>query len=284
MTGFSRLVRFTCEEDDGSYFADLGSSVVEPPSQGTKLEAYQTVDDLIQQKDVKVVTVLQLLAPLPVDGVPIYCVGLNYHSHAKEAGLTVPSYPPLWTKPAASLAHPGEAIPINDFCAKSLLDYEGELVFVTSKDCKDVSPQDAENYILGYTVGNDISCRKFQLPSNSGGQFFFAKAFDKFAPIGPTLISPELFANGSGCQVITKVNGQIRQTAGITKDMIFSPLKVLSHMSQGTTIPAGTAVMTGTAAGVGAFLKPKTFLRDGDVVEIQMEKVGILKNEISFKH
>lgn len=106
MTGFSRLVRFTCEEDDGSYFADLGSSVVEPPSRGTKLEAYHTIDKLIQQKDAKVVTVLQvrplrnlastvgtdqnvkLLAPLPADGVPIYCVGLNYHTHAKEAGVS----------------------------------------------------------------------------------------------------------------------------------------------------------------------------------------------------
>lgn len=99
-----------------------------------------------------------------------------------------------------------------------------------------MSPQDADKYILGYTIGNDISCRKFQLPQNSGGQFFFAKAFDKFAPIGPTLISPELFANGVGYRVITKVNGEVRQTADITKDMIFSPSKVLSHMSQGKLV------------------------------------------------
>lgn len=114
--------------------------------------------------------------------------------------------------------------------------FKGELVFVTSKDCKDVSPQDADKYILGYTVGNDISCRKFQLPQNSGGQFFFAKAFDKFAPIGPTLISPELFANGTGYQVITKVNGEVRQTGDIMKDMIFPPSEILSHMSQGRLV------------------------------------------------
>ncbi|KAH8130435.1 hypothetical protein FP744_10000201 [Trichoderma asperellum] len=283
MAGFSRLIRFVCEEDTASYFADIGPSAHGPPQQGTKLEGYSTVADLIEAKNATVATVLHLLAPLPLDDIPIYCVGLNYHSHAKEANLPVPTYPPLWTKPAASLAHPGEAIPVNDFCARSLLDYEGELVFVTSKDCKDVSPQDADKYILGYTVGNDISCRKFQLPQNSGGQFFFAKAFDKFAPIGPTLISPELFANGTGYQVITKVNGEVRQTGDIMKDMIFPPSEILSHMSQGTTIPAGTAVMTGTAAGVGAFMKPKSFLQDGDIVEVEMESVGTLRNEISFK-
>ncbi|KAL6886769.1 hypothetical protein GGI43DRAFT_431806 [Trichoderma evansii] len=283
MVGFSRLVRFVCEEDNSSYFADIGPNADGPPAQGTKLEGYRTAADLIEAKSATVVTVLKLLAPLPLDNIPIYCVGLNYHSHAKEANLPTTAYPPLWTKPAASLAHPGEAIQVNDFCARSLLDYEGELVFVTSKDCKDISPQDADKYILGYTVGNDISCRKFQLPQNSGGQFFFAKAFDKFAPIGPTLISPELFVNGVGYRVITKVNGEVRQIADITKDMIFSPSKVLSHMSQGTTIPAGTAVMTGTAAGVGVFMKPKSFLQNGDVMEIEMENVGILRNEISFK-
>ncbi len=111
---------------------------------------------------------------------------------------------------------------------------QGELVVVTSKECKDITENEAKDYILGYTVGNDISCRKFQRQSNSGGQFFYAKAFDKFAPIGPTLISPEAFAALPSAQVVTKVNGQIRQTADLKNDMIFSPAKILSHMSQGT--------------------------------------------------
>lgn len=106
------------------------------------------------------------------------------------------------------------------------------MVFVTSKECRDVSPDEAKGYILGYTVGNDLSCRLYQLTKNSGGQFFFAKAFDKFAPIGPALISPSLFASIS-CKVVTKVNGEVRQSADIQKDMIFSPERVLSHMSQG---------------------------------------------------
>jgi 2-keto-4-pentenoate hydratase/2-oxohepta-3-ene-1,7-dioic acid hydratase in catechol pathway len=169
----------------------------------------------------------------------------------------------LWTKPAASLANPDEEIPVNDFCAKSLLDYEvcwhapvrehggtslrksdlyppltyqGELVFVTSREAKNVSVADAKSYILGYTIGNDLSCRMYQLPKYSAGQFFFAKAFDKFAPIGPALISPEAFGDGSKYTIVTKVNGDVRQTADFTKDMIFDPSKILSHMSQGTSV------------------------------------------------
>ncbi|SPJ80017.1 related to bifunctional 4-hydroxyphenylacetate degradation enzyme [Fusarium torulosum] len=283
MSFFSRLIRFECEEDDKPYFTDLGLDSDGLPSPGTKLGAFKSFDDLANKGEEKIVTLRRLLAPLPREGIPIYCVGLNYRTHAAEAELPIPSYPPLWTKPVASIAHPFEGIPVNEFCAKSFLDYEGELVFVTSKECRDVSPKDAKNYILGYTIGNDLSCRFFQLPENSGGQFFFAKAFDKFAPIGPTLISPEVFADNTSAYVLTRVNGEIRQKADLQKDMIFSPDMVLSHMSQGTTIPAGTAVMTGTAAGVGAFLKPRKFLQHGDVVEVEMQRVGTLTNTINFE-
>lgn len=93
-------------------------------------------------------------------------------------------------------------------------------------------------------MGNDLSCRKFQLPSNSGGQFFFAKAFDKFAPIGPTLISPELFSDGAGFEVVTRVNGQVRQRADLKTDMVFSPEKILSHMSQGAFLAQPSSPFT----------------------------------------
>lgn len=105
---------------------------------------------------------------------------------------------------------------------------------MTSRDCKNIKVDEARDYILGYTVGNDLSCRKFQLPGNSGGQFFFSKAFDKFAPIGPTLISAKAFGDGAEFEVVTRVNGQVRQRADLKSDMVFSPEKILSHMSQGT--------------------------------------------------
>ncbi|KAK4065662.1 hypothetical protein Trihar35433_7782 [Trichoderma harzianum] len=283
MLPFSHLIHFQCEEDGQCFFADLGDNANGLPPPGTTLGAYPSMDQLISTTGKRTVTIRRLLAPLPQSAAPIYCVGLNYRSHAKEAGLEIPSYPPVWTKPAATLAHPDEDIPINDFCAKSLLDYEkGELVFVTSKECKDLSPKEAKDYILGYTVGIDLSCRMFQLPKNQGGQFYFAKAFDKFAPIGPSLISPAIFSNGASFTITTKVNGQVRQEAEFQTDMVFSPEQILSHMSQGTTIPAGTAVMTGTPAGVGAFMKPKSFLQNGDVVEVEMAKVGVLRNKMKF--
>lgn len=177
-------------------------------------------------------------------------------------------------------------------------------MFVTSKAAKDITPKEAESYILGYTIGNDLSCRYFQLPNNSGGQFYFAKAFGKFAPIGPVLISPKYFnADASIKRLTTRVNGKTVQDTVIANDMIFKPAQILSQMSQGwymfsikirslgaltptltgTTIPAGTAVMTGTPAGVGAFQSPKSFLGDGDVVEVELSGVGVLRNTIRFE-
>jgi 2-keto-4-pentenoate hydratase/2-oxohepta-3-ene-1,7-dioic acid hydratase in catechol pathway len=160
---------------------------------------------------------------------------------------------------------------------------QGELVFVTSKECKDVTESQAKDYILGYTIGNDLTCRMFQLPGNMSGQFFFAKAFDHFAPIGPVLISPKLFESVKRNGLTLKVNGEVRQKADLHNDMIFSPERILSHMSQGTTIPAGTAVMTGTCEGVGAFRKPKVFLQQGDVVEVSMPLAGTLRNTIKLE-
>jgi 2-keto-4-pentenoate hydratase/2-oxohepta-3-ene-1,7-dioic acid hydratase in catechol pathway len=150
--------------------------------------------------------------------------------------LSVPAHPSLWVKPAAALASPLEDIPMNAFCSSSLPDYEGELVFVVSKECRDLTPKEAASYILGYTIGNDVSCRLHQIKEQQGGQFFFAKAFDKFAPIGPILISPEVYANGDGIRLITRVNGQVLQNAEST-DMIWSAAEILSHMSQGKSRP-----------------------------------------------
>lgn len=107
------------------------------------------------------------------------------------------------------------------------------MVFVTSRECRNITPDEASEYILGYTIGNDLSCRFFQLPEQSGGQFFYAKAFDKFAPIGPVLVSPSVFAKQrSSATLVTRVNGQVKQNTAIEKDMIFSPETVLSWMSQ----------------------------------------------------
>jgi len=147
--------------------------------------------------------------------------------------MTVPKFPPLWVKPAASLAAPNEDIPVNKFCASAFPDYEGELVIVTSKTCRDLSPDEASQYILGYTIGNDLTCRFHQIPQHGGGQFMFSKGFDKFAPIGPVLVSPEIYGNGSEVELKTRVNGEVRQRIKIADGMIWNPAQIISHMSQG---------------------------------------------------
>ncbi|KAL2065503.1 hypothetical protein VTL71DRAFT_3173 [Oculimacula yallundae] len=172
---------------------------------------------------------------------------------------------------------------MNKFCASTLPDYEAEHVFIKARTCKDITPEQASDYILGYTIGNDLSCRLHQLPNEASGQFFFAKASDKFAPIGPVLLPPEAFARIGNPKLILRVNGKVRQEVPIHLrgggGMIFSPEQILSRMSQGTTIPAGTAVMTRTPAGVGAFMKPKSFLNNGDVVEVEVTGLGALRNK-----
>lgn len=113
---------------------------------------------------------------------------------------------------------------------------------MTSRECRDITPDQANEYILGYTVGNDLSCRFFQLPEQSGGQFFYAKAFDKFAPIGPVLVSPGVFEKQrASATLVTRINGVVKQDTVIEKDMIFSPERVLSWMSQSTLTIASPA-------------------------------------------
>ncbi|KAI3317508.1 hypothetical protein HD806DRAFT_527024 [Xylariaceae sp. AK1471] len=279
---FTKTVRFKSENGE-AYYADLGDLISELPATGSRITAYRSFENLLSNANAEAVTVKELLAPLPRDDLPIYCVGLNYKSHATEASLQVSQSPPLWTKPAAALASPGQDILMNKYCASSYPDYEAELVFVTAKTCKDLTENEAAEAILGYTLGNDLSCRLFQLPNEGGGQFFYAKAFDHFAPIGPALISKKAFSSLSSARMTLKVNGEKRQEANFEEDMVFSPAKILSFMSQGTTIPAFTAVMTGTPAGVGAFMKPKRFLDDGDVVEVSVPGIGELRNRIVFE-
>ncbi|KAJ6133738.1 hypothetical protein N7523_000060 [Penicillium sp. IBT 18751x] len=280
MVEIKNLIAF--EDETGQKFFSNVESL--QSAQGAPIEAYSSFDDLMKGNNATNATISKLLPPLPNANLPIYCVGLNYGSHAKEAKLNVPANPPVWTKPSLALASPGAAIPMSRFCASHLPDWEGELVFVTSREVRDITPEEAWSCILGYTVGNDISCRFFQLPEQSGGQFFYAKAFDKFAPIGPVLVGPESFEKTKeGARLITRVNGEIKQNTVIVKDMIFNPARVLSWMSQSTTIPAYTAVMTGTPSGVGAFHSPRQFLKNGDLIEVEITGIGTLKNQILFE-
>ena len=194
--------------------------------------------------------------------------------------LTIPEYSVILMKPADALIGPN--IPITAHAStRSMLDYEGELTVVFARDCKNL-PADftLEDFVLGYTAGNDVSARNFQLPAVSGGQFCYAKSFDSFAPIGPASISPALIPDPQSLRYVTRVNGEVRQQTG-TNDMYWTVKQIMQHLSQGTTLRAGTVIMTGTSSGVGVF--QQKFLKDGDVVEVEIEGFETLRNVVKFE-
>ena len=190
--------------------------------------------------------------------------------------------PVVFTKPTDALAGPYDDVYVHRD-AQSHLDYEGELTVIIGKDCKNVSEENALDYVLGYTTGNDVSARNFQVREVSGGQFCYAKSFDGFAPIGPAIVAAALVPDPQQLDYTTKVNGEVRQRTS-TNDMIFSVKKIIAHLTRGTTLRKGTAIMTGTPSGVGLFMKPNPgFVKDGDVVEIEIQGIGAIRNRMVFE-
>jgi 2-keto-4-pentenoate hydratase/2-oxohepta-3-ene-1,7-dioic acid hydratase in catechol pathway len=194
--------------------------------------------------------------------------------------LKVPPYPVIFTKPPDALAGPLDKVPVHP-AAQGMLDYEGELTVVIGKDGKDILEEEALSHVLGYTAGNDVSARNFQLPDTSGGQYCYAKSFDAFAPIGPCIVATSVIPDPQKLRYTTSVNGEKRQETG-TDDMIWSVKQIIAHLSRGTTLRKGTVIMTGTPSGVGLFMKPQGFVKGGDVVEVHVEGIGSLVNEMVF--
>ncbi|GES65602.1 fumarylacetoacetate hydrolase family protein [Aspergillus terreus] len=222
--------------------------------------------------------VLRVLCPLESTPI-ILCIGLNYKKHAQEANLDIAPYPVVFTKPADALAGPYDDVHVHPDAA-SMLDYEGELCVVISKDGKNITENHALDYVLGYTIGNDISARNFQLPNASGGQFCYAKSFDGFAPVGPAIVTTRAVPNPQVLSYVTRVDGETRQETS-TDDMIWTVRQIIAHLSRGTTLRKGTVIMTGTPAGVGLFV-PNGFLSDGTVVEVELRGFGTIRNQIVF--
>ncbi|CZR68754.1 related to bifunctional 4-hydroxyphenylacetate degradation enzyme [Phialocephala subalpina] len=269
---FDALVRY--QAGGKTYYGNL----VEVSSAGfkvTKLNGDLTEGFSASGEDA--ITVTKLLCPLEKTPI-IQCVGVNYGKHATEAKLTVPKYPVIFTKPADALAGPMDDIPIHPD-AQVMLDYEGELIVVIGKDALNISEDEALDYVLGYTAGNDVSARNFQMPDASGGQYTYAKSFNSFAPIGPAIWSTKSVPDPQKLRYVTRVNGEIRQETG-TDDMIWSVKQIVSHLSRGMTLRKGTVIMTGTPAGVGFF--QKKFLQDGDVVEVEVVGLGKVANKMVF--
>lgn len=196
-----------------------------------------------------------------------------------EASRDLPPYPTSFTKPGHSVGDHGEDIPIPKW-AGNKLDYEGELVFVIGKDAKDVSVEDALDYVVGFTAGNDVSARDWQRDPELAGkvpQWVYGKSLDKFAPLGPVLVARHVLGDASNLGLKVYLNGELRQQ-GNTSDLCFGVRQIIAFFSRGTTLAKGTIVMTGTPGGVGLFMQPPGFIHDGDVVSVEIEKIGRLSN------
>jgi 2-keto-4-pentenoate hydratase/2-oxohepta-3-ene-1,7-dioic acid hydratase in catechol pathway len=224
----------------------------------------------------EVVPIDRLLAPIvPTD---ILCIGLNYHAHALETKSTVPENPMLFIKSGNALHDPNAPIilPRNS----QQIDFEGELVVVIGRACKHVSRADALNYVLGYTIGNDVSARDWQKEKHlNGGQFARGKSFDTFAPIGPWLVTPDEVPDPNALNLKTVVSGETLQQS-TTADMIFDVATIIASLSSTMTIRAGSIIFTGTPSGVGVARTPQRFLRNGDTVDISIDKLGTLSNPV----
>lgn len=228
----------------------------------------------------------ELLGPLTAADVPlIKCVGLNYMKHIKEGGRTPPPYPLIFYKPSTCVADHLRPVPIPKLAQENQLDYEGELCVVIGKTGKNIPEEDALSYVLGYTLGNDVLARTWQRdPKYAGGvpQWCFLKSFDKYAPLGPQLVSPEVIPDPSKLHLQTRVNGEVRQDTP-TDDLLFNVPKIISFISQGTTLEKGTVIMTGTPLGVAMGMPTPKYLNDGDVVEVEISEIGTLSNTMKFE-
>jgi 2-keto-4-pentenoate hydratase/2-oxohepta-3-ene-1,7-dioic acid hydratase in catechol pathway len=221
--------------------------------------------------------VAKLLAPI----VPtqILCIGLNYGRHADETGAKRPERPILFVKGVNTLQNPGDPIEIPTHLASSEVDYECELAVVIGRAAKNVPRARALDYVLGYTCCNDVSARDHQIKLG-GGQWCRGKFFDTFAPLGPRLLTPDEIPNPNALKIATLLNG-VRVQDWTTSDMIFDVPALIEYLSGSTTLVPGTVILTGTPHGVGMAAKPTPrWLRPGDSVSIEIEKIGTLTNPV----
>ena len=224
----------------------------------------------------KPVTAEKLLAPLaPVD---IFCIGLNYARHAAEGNQPEPEYPVLFVKSTAAVQHPGDPIVLPRHLRSDEVDFECELAVVIGKQCKNASRQNAIDYVLGYMCANDVSARDWQLKWG-GGQWCRGKTFDTFAPLGPCLVTTDEIPNPNQLQITTILTGEVMQD-WTTEDMIFDVPRLIEFLSGSTTLLPGTVILTGTPHGIGAARKPPVFLKQGDSVTIEIDKIGSLTNPV----
>lgn len=205
----------------------------------------------------------------------IICIGLNYRRHAIESGMAIPTIPIVFNKFNNTLCNYGEDIPLGDVGKE--FDYEVELGVVIGKRCKNIKAADALEYVLGYCVANDLSCRDLQFRSS---QWLMGKSLDKFLPLGKYIVTKDEIPNPQNLQLKCFVNGEQRQNSN-TADMVFSIAEIIEDLSKHFTLEPGDLILTGTPGGVVFGMKKKKWLKPGDVVRVEIEGLGFAENTMA---
>ena len=229
-------------------------------------------DYKITSRDAKIV---KLLAPLvPVN---IFALGINYKKHGDETAMSYPEQPILFLKATTSIV--GQHGPIILPAAGSdCVDYEAELAVIIGKKAKNIKPDEVMDYIMGYTCANDVSARDWQFDRQKG-QWARGKSFDTFCPLGPYLVTRDEIPDSQKLRIRTVLNGKTVQDSN-TYDMIFDVPAIISDLSRSMTLLPGTVILTGTPEGVGFTRQPPIYLQDGDIVTIEIERIGQLTNPV----
>lgn len=228
-----------------------------------------TVGDPLAQEELK------LVAPVP-NPEKIICIGLNYADHAKESGTRPPAEPVLFNKFPSAVCANWQPIVLPRLSKE--VDYEAELVVVVGTGGRQIPKQQARRHIAAYCCGNDVSARDWQL-RKPGGQWLLGKSFDTFAPIGPALTTADEIPDPGNLRIQLRLNGRIMQDSS-TAELLFPVEELISYISAVCTLSPGDLIFTGTPPGVGFARKPPVFLKPGDTVEVEIEKLGVLRNPV----
>ena len=204
----------------------------------------------------------------------LLAVGLNYADHVAESGAQTPKLPTIFNKQSTCVTGPYD--PVHMPRVSSALDYEGELAFVIGKRCRHVPRSRAPEVIAGYLICNDVSVRDWQLRIPT---WTMGKSFDTHGPLGPWLTTSDEVGDPHGLSIRTLVNGEVRQSSN-TKELIFDCYAIVEHLSTAFTLEVGDVISTGTPSGVGVAMKPPRMLVAGDVIRIEIEKLGFIQNEV----
>jgi 2-keto-4-pentenoate hydratase/2-oxohepta-3-ene-1,7-dioic acid hydratase in catechol pathway len=206
----------------------------------------------------------------------IICIGLNYADHARETGIEPPTEPVIFNKLPSTVAGDWQPIVLPQDSRE--VDFEAELVVVIGKKGRHIPREKALEHVAGYCCGNDVSARDWQL-RKPGAQWLLGKSFDSFAPFGPAIITADEVPDPGNLQILLKLNGQTMQRSS-TRQFIFPVDYLISYISNVCTLVPGDLIFTGTPPGVGFARRPPVFLKPGDVIEIEIEKLGILRNPV----